>query len=406
MTQQIDLLRNLGDFCTFPQKPIKILQEFLEQQGTILSDAELIEEIKQDWERSVDNKLYYYDGNTIIFPIRYKGNNSFPIEISLRRNSCKENYLFLYYVNLDTLEKALKPLQKFENFAFLGTWASYLTELSMIAMKEPWEFKQRTHDKPYDVLAQYLKCTFYRLQCENKIVVSEDGSLAAFNTGLVDPWYNDIYAFFVPNTGITEWKAGGFGTVASSGRGKQLLSEFKTLPQRASYVQDLMSLLPSKSSKILVDWKHVIIDNIDRFPIEFLKPIVSGYKDAYDIICAHENDMSNKDIVDHLRDCISTTTGIFTAIQTQMQAAIEYSLKRIAHDYRTAIPSYYPRGNKLAFLIPLFLSNDREPSVALVVEGLGSSKYQGHTILTLEQAYIDARTVGPLTGTWLESVVF
>ncbi|MGN0669325.1 MAG: DUF3825 domain-containing protein [Oscillospiraceae bacterium] len=53
-------------------------------------------------------------------------------------------------------------------------------------------------------------------------------------------------------------------------------------------------------------------------------------------------------------------------------------------------------------IMPLALIDELKPDVALVVELTNSGSYQGQTILTLPQAYIDARLVCRLTGDWLD----
>ena len=56
----------------------------------------------------------------------------------------------------------------------------------------------------------------------------------------------------------------------------------------------------------------------------------------------------------------------------------------------------------MSLMLPLALIDELKPDVALVVELTNSGSYQGQTILTLPQAYIDARLVCRLTGDWLD----
>lgn len=45
----------------------------------------------------------------------------------------------------------------------------------------------------------------------------------------------------------------------------------------------------------------------------------------------------------------------------------------------------------MSLMLPLCLLDEEKPDIALVVEQTASGNYQGQTILTLSQAYVDAR---------------
>ena len=55
----------------------------------------------------------------------------------------------------------------------------------------------------------------------------------------------------------------------------------------------------------------------------------------------------------------------------------------------------------MSLMLPLCLTEEETPDVALVVELTQSGNYQGQTILTIPQAYIDARLMCRITGDWL-----
>lgn len=82
------------------------------------------------------------------------------------------------------------------DWAYLGYLPNVLAELKGLALAgERWEFKNapRNPERPLPILFSYLMHTFERLVLENKILVNEQASLAAFNTGLVDQRYEKIY---------------------------------------------------------------------------------------------------------------------------------------------------------------------------------------------------------------------
>lgn len=55
----------------------------------------------------------------------------------------------------------------------------------------------------------------------------------------------------------------------------------------------------------------------------------------------------------------------------------------------------------MSLLLPLCLNEDNRADVALVVQRMESGNYQGQTILTLPQAYLDARLVCRPDSDWL-----
>jgi hypothetical protein len=65
----------------------------------------------------------------------------------------------------------------------------------------------------------------------------QTGSLAAFNTGLLTPFGEDVYAVFSPNAGDIPWKLDGFATAGSGELGARLVATLPELPQPASYLE-------------------------------------------------------------------------------------------------------------------------------------------------------------------------
>ena len=114
---------------------------------------------------------------------------------------------------------------------------------------------------------------------------------AAFNTGLADNHYDDIYACFSPNDpdSGTEWKFSGFCTAASGGLGKQLVNYFNPLPQPPSYFKRNEDLFFDQTKQLHTDFEHIIIDNIRRLPLQFL------YDQFFDTAQA-------RDLVDSIKD--------------------------------------------------------------------------------------------------------
>jgi len=87
------------------------------------------------------------------------------------------------------------PVELFD-FAFVPDFDARLTELKDLAEDEDWEYHNTptTHRRP--ILYNYIRYTYRRVAEENKIGLSEDGGYSCFNTGLVTPNQEPIYASF------------------------------------------------------------------------------------------------------------------------------------------------------------------------------------------------------------------
>ena len=62
---------------------------------------------------------------------------------------------------------------------------------------------------------------------------------------------------------------------------------------------------------------------------------------------------------------------------------------------------YYPAKDKLTLLLPLSLISEEKVDVALVVERMPNGNFLGHTILSLSDAYSNARLIARPDSDWL-----
>lgn len=295
--------------------------------------------------------------------------------------------------------------RELESFAFLESWQRFLSDLADKARREDWDFADAP-DKRRSILRQYIKYTFSRLVRENKVCVSADGQLAAFNTGLVDEYLSDVYACFVPNKNDrgTAWRYEGFCTAGSRGVGKRLVDAFDPLPQPPSYFKNSEDVIFDHTGWIQSDFEHIILDNIDRLPLSSLRGIfydngqARGLADSI-LVCGDYR--CKRDLYAQLREIVGSDSRLFMRIQSRFGEAIERARKLVRLDYKTAVPIYYPREDSMSLMLPLDFTGDGRPDAALVVNRTGSGCYQGQTILTLCQAYIDARQVSSTVDGWL-----
>ncbi len=396
----------LEDFCNIPGKPISIIENYLRDRGVAADFYSIVRDLNEDFNiaRS-EGKVKAFEGK-MIFPCRYLKDDKSNIEITLKTSTYEGKKWFLYYVDTIVRDKSINPGKQLESFAFLGSWSNFLSELAAKAIDEEWDFANSSR-KNYQILIQYIKYTFSRLMREKKVCISPNREFAAFNTGLADDHYDDIYACFVPNdpSSGTHWKFAGFCTAASGGLGKQLVNCFNPLPQPPSYFKRSEDLFYDSSKQLHTDFEHIIIDNINRLPLQFLSDQFFDNPKASSIVeslrTSGSDYVKRSALYAELRELILGNSRLFVRIQNRLKDSIELAKKRVRWNFKTAVPSYFPKRDSMSLMLPLSLIDESKPDVALVVELTRSGCYQGQTILTLPQAYIDARLLCRITGDWL-----
>ena len=75
-------------------------------------------------------------------------------------------------------------------------------------------------------------------------------------------------------------------------------------------------------------------------------------------------------------------------------------IKKVTANYKMAIPQYY--NGKIQLLLPLCLMDSTTPDIAIAVTKQATC-YQGHTCLTLDMAYNNARLIVRPQSNWLSN---
>lgn len=262
-------------------------------------------------------------------------------------------YPFHELKKYDILTEAFVYTKGAEYMAYFQVnWNKYTEPLSkIIDDKENWS---NTTYPNNGILANYIVKTYDKLTSEKKIIIGKNYAL--FNTGLFDKYYDQIYAYQSGKeiSFLTGYELGEIGV--------------KERPEKANYFEQPELLLFDWHYPIDVHYKHILDDenNQKRLPKEFLKS-------------------SNK---------INILNG-----------ALDSMKKKVSANYKLAIPQYYD--GKIQLLLPLCLMSDDKPDIALAVTKKENS-YQGHTCLTLDMAYNNARLIARPESNWLvaENIVF
>ncbi|KAL1605189.1 hypothetical protein SLS60_004733 [Paraconiothyrium brasiliense] len=263
-----------------------------------------------------------------------------------------------------------KLLKEFPFFPYRGlpipqteaqtrAWPNVLSELAHLAEKEDWSGNKAdgtpaTHE--YQILNNYISYTYQRLVIQDKIMISDNEGYATFNTGLLDVHDQEIFGFFHKNSraqaGKQDWLF--IRWVVESDR--DFMNSFSTPPDMAEYVTDSADLVYDHRRQLVIDYNHVLVDNLDRFPLDLQKNP--------------------------------------SRARMALDAAVARTLKRLRRNYKLAIPQWYPRlGREGAqLLLPLDLTGSGTADLAFVV-GTAGDRYRGTTVLSLEMAYTNARLI-------------
>lgn len=297
------------------------------------------------------------------------------------------------------------PRNALTNWAFLGYYPTMINSLKELALEEKWEFASNSgKQETLPILSNYLKYTFYKLQQEkDKILVSDDGTYAVFNTGLVDKRYMPIYALFKQNTNQDKpqkWYLVEFCIEGENRAGKTLVDQFKRMPAAAHYFNEVSDMLyDTKMDRPSLDIEHIILERINRFPYEFIQ--VNAPRN-FEVL--HPENLTIEErtaYFDKLRSAIKNDMTTYRSMSSRLEDALSLALKRVQWNYKSAIPMFYPRDGKMCLLLPLCLVKDNSVDAALVISKTKSGRYQGETIYSLDWAYKCARLVCRPDSDWL-----
>lgn len=246
--------------------------------------------------------------------------------------------------------------------------ASWASQLSAVAEPEHWNYPEKPAKDSFAILRSYVKYTFLRL-CElpEHVRVSADETHLAFNTGLVTPFQEQIFAVFRhrPEDDVgPPWILKGFDKASSVA----FLTRFGGhLPPLAWYFSDPSQLVFDTRLPLSVNVEHVPHDPA-RFPV------------ALKGLSPHD-------------------------LAALVNAKAPEALDRVRRNYKTAIPQYYRDGKsgqgKMQLLLPVALLRRDVVELALAVDRPAEDVYLGRTVLSLDWAYNNARLITRPDTDWL-----
>ena len=282
------------------------------------------------------------------------------------------------------------------------TTSKAISDLASLALTEDWRYRESPAEEfdDFGILRNYIKFTFTRLRHEGKVITGD--RFATFNTGLVDRFYEPIYALFEKNDRATPpWKWRSFCVSGQGEEGKLLARTFEPLPKAASYFTNIDDLYFDAEAPFDEDLDHIVLDGIrrDRYPHYFLETYAGGF--------SLQEYLANRDsYLAVIADRLNQNDAMYRRLRNRLKDAIQLARKRVSWNYRAVVPQYYPKHNLMSFLLPISLSDDTKVDAALVVQSIrvdGKLRYQGYTIYPLAYAYRNARLVAKPISDWLDS---
>ena len=256
-----------------------------------------------------------------------------------------------------------------------------LRRLQALALEERWSWRDADG---VDLLGEYLEHTFDRLIAEQKLVRVTDrgGAFWAFNTGLVDAAFADVYGACVPASEEpadgdipSEWKVRAFCVAGSSRYGRQLVRELGTeLPRPAAYI----------AGGAWQEGPHGDFD-VD-----------------YEALCEQREKVSP-----HTLDQVGAADS--EGFEAILRVAVETAKARLRRFPRCALPAWgAPVGlDGLVWCVPMSLVDPGSVDAVLALQevpGRGdtqddsAARYAAQAMLGVEEAYLAIRIVGPTDG--------
>lgn len=265
------------------------------------------------------------------------------------------------------------PVDLFQ-FAYIPSWYEQLYELSQLAIAEPWRYRQpeyETQNKETPILERYVNQVFKKQAIEYNYTSSEEADrvfyirneFACFHTGLFTANFKNIYMCFERNKKLNSMKPWFFKGFVDED--SEWLKYVWPLPEKPAFPARRGFMLYDSEWKIRVNANHILKDeeNVERLP-----------------------------------ESIRTAFNLPLLLET----AVELSRRKTLIDLSLAVPHVFQ--GRMQYLLPICLTNMEKPDLAMALSVM-DGYYMGHTCLTLEMAYQNARLLARPTAGWLTQLV-
>ena len=251
---------------------------------------------------------------------------------------------------------------------------AFLDDLAQATIPESWKYRNKTSSFSQPILKSYLDTVFIKLKKEGKVLKSNDGRYIIFNTNLLDRFFQDIY--IIAEVESVEDIELYTNPIRTSNQSYMKLKRFGfegIIPQPPTFFDDVNEVIFNPS------W------NIDK-NYESLTHIIDQRKDRFPVSMREQNTYS---------------------LARKLYDAIDFAVSIAQRNYKYIVPIYYPKFDRISFLMPIFLEGtyNTSPDFALVLQADPEHQiYIARTILDLETGYQNARLVAKPDESWLNPV--
>lgn len=402
-------------------------------------DADLMAVLDEDWRVARATGTTAGSRNLVTFPLRYlQEDGSEPVRVTIRRTArpgdARRWHLTLvdgddgtgqaheaagieglpeaeggYWCDLTPRPAAgterPDPIRDLAQLTEIGTWDQALGTLATAAAPERWNYPGEGVGKAsrYGILREYLSATLARVRAGGRLATSEDGSLAAFDTGLMTPMDEELYAVLSPTDTDIPWHLDGFATAGAGELGSRLVASLSELPARATYLASVDDVALRDGALTVADYRSLLGDGLARLPQGFLSAQLDGTDAAHELdgLSRAATPQGRRDALRRLSRAITGEPGRYRRICRAIDDAIDLAQRRARQSYRLVAPAYDAARDRMVLLLPLALVDDARTDCALVLELMPSGAYQAACVTTLAHAYAAARVVSREMPGWL-----
>ena len=321
-----------------------------------------------------DVKFRYFDTGL-------KDKNNDAIIGVLERSKTSNTFVGMQWCSLPNLMEQIKNGNKFhfgelyfddERRAF-----AFLEDLAINSQPEDWVFQHKPAKIQYPILKSYIENIFIVLKheselgMENRLVYSKDRTHLLFNTNLLDRYAHEIWIIL---------------DVKKMNNGKEMLLN----PKRVKSERELS----------FIGFERGACPNPPSF---FKHKEEAHYQKDWEIAY-------NYDTYEHI---IQERQYRFAEEYRQLSSeelagkldeAIRFGVEMAKRNDHFVLPMYRPQKQQVQMLMPIYLNRlaGGNPDFALVLSLDKENRYYlPETILSLEDAYQDARLISILDGMWL-----
>lgn len=382
--------------------PNVICSSFNEIFSVNLKEKEINKIINDSLGIAIKEKSLLKIDEAIGFIINYK-NKKEKIIATIKKSTSKTPYT--YYVNYLGVQSD-RSKGDFKDRIKFNDYEKAINELSSLVASEPWCYKG-SKDK-HVILKIYLTYTFNQLENNNQILISPNKKYACFNTGLITSNLEDIFCLLEIVNSSYIFKDFCIAGVKASG--KIVVENFSPLPEKARYVYNTGDIYFDTSAQVLIDYQHIILDNVSRLPLTFLVKFSKAFPKANAILKEIEKAKKkpySDDLVSKLyakyAKILNENNELFSFVKASLEHAISNAIKKAKNNYHLVLPSFFPTRKVISLMLPVTLEKGSLVQFVLLLEKTSSGNYQGQTILTLKQCYANARLISNLEYTFLNA---